>query len=69
MKISTRWMICIAAAALLKCAVMASEGPKEPNLIVIMTDEQNFRTIGAYRDQLGKDQSFPWGEGVEVQSK
>jgi len=29
---------------------------KKPNLIVVMTDEQNLRMIGAYRDQLTADQ-------------
>jgi arylsulfatase A-like enzyme len=35
-----------------------------PNLLVIMTDEHNFRTIGAYRDLLPKDQALMWGESV-----
>ena len=58
-------------AVLLKCVVKihASEDPKPPNLIVIMTDEHNLRTIGAYREQLGKNQSFPWGDGIAVESK
>ena len=59
-----RCVICI--TAFLKWTVIATN---QPNLIVIMTDEQNLRTIGAYREQLGKDQSFPWGDGVEVKSK
>jgi arylsulfatase A-like enzyme len=40
---------------------------KEPNLLVIMTDEHNIRTIGAYRDYLHSknqsDQTTIWGEG------
>ena len=69
MKLTKPWLICL--AVLLKGAVKshASEDPKPPNLIVIMTDEHNLRTIGAYREQLGKKQSFPWGDGVAVESK
>ena len=39
---------------------------ENPNLIVVMTDEQNFRTVGAYRNLMSDDQAFPWGEGVSV---
>lgn len=38
----------------------------KPNLIVIHTDEHNFRTLGCYRDILSEDQAFVWGKGVEV---
>jgi len=41
-------------------------GPSKPNLVIIHTDEHNFRTLGCYRDQLPKDQAFVWGEGVKV---
>lgn len=40
----------------------------KPNLIVIYTDEHNFRTIGAYRELLRRDQAFMWGNGVEVKT-
>ncbi|MEG0692794.1 MAG: sulfatase-like hydrolase/transferase [Oscillospiraceae bacterium] len=39
-----------------------------PNVIVIMTDEHNFRTLGCYREQLSRDQAFPWGENVNVET-
>ncbi len=43
------------------------EGQKtKPNLIIIHTDEHNFRTLGCYRDILSEDQAFVWGQGVEV---
>jgi len=35
---------------------------KKPNLLYIITDEHNFRTIGAYREQLSKDQGYMWGK-------
>jgi len=36
----------------------------KPNVIVIMTDEHNFRTLGAYRKQLSKEQALMWGSEV-----
>ena len=38
----------------------------KPNLLIIHTDEHNFRTLGCYRDQLPKEQAFVWGDGVKV---
>ena len=38
----------------------------KPNIIIIQTDEHNFRTLGCYREQLSKEQAFIWGEGVKV---
>jgi len=40
----------------------------KPNLIVIMTDEHNLRTLGCYRDRMNKAQSFVWGNGVKVET-
>ena len=37
-----------------------------PNLIMILTDEHNLRTLGCYRDQLQGEQAHIWGEGVQV---
>lgn len=37
---------------------------EKPNFLYIMTDEHNFRTIGAYRDLLSKDQALMWGDTV-----
>ena len=39
---------------------------KQPNLLIIHTDEHNFRTLGCYREQLSDDQAFVWGKGVKV---
>jgi len=40
------------------------ENKDKPNVIVIMTDEHNFRTLGAYRKQLSKEQALMWGSEV-----
>jgi len=39
---------------------------QRPNLIMIMTDEHNFRTLGCYRDLMERKQAHPWGEGIKV---
>ena len=41
---------------------------KKPNIIVIMTDEHNLKTLGCYRDLLGDEQAYPWGPGVNVET-
>ena len=40
----------------------------KPNLLVIMTDEHNFRTLGCYRKTLSKEQAYMWGEGNVVET-
>lgn len=40
----------------------------KPNLIIIHTDEHNFRTLGCYRELLSNDQAYVWGDGVEVET-
>jgi uncharacterized sulfatase len=40
----------------------------QPNLLIIHTDEHNFRTLGCYRDQLSPEQAFVWGKGVAVET-
>ena len=41
---------------------------KKPNIIVIMTDEHNLKTLGCYRDLLGDEQAYPWGPGVNMET-
>jgi len=44
----------------------------KPNLIIIQTDEQNFRTLGCYRkqyfDKNKPEQAEVWGENVKVET-
>lgn len=40
----------------------------KPNLIVIQTDEHNFRTISAYQNLLTKDQAHIWGEDARIET-
>jgi arylsulfatase A-like enzyme len=54
----------LALLALLPAAILAAENPM--NVLVIQTDEHNFRTLGCYRELMPKEQAFIWGEGVKV---
>lgn len=39
-----------------------------PNVLLIITDEHNFRTLGCYRDLLSQDQGEMWGPGTIVRT-
>ena len=51
------------AACLLIAGTSRGETPR-PNLLIIQTDEHNFRTLGCYRDTLSPEQALMWGEAV-----
>lgn len=56
------------AAACLFPAV-ATAAPKTPqNVLLIVTDEHNFRTLGCYRETLPREQAEMWGLGAVVQT-
>jgi arylsulfatase A-like enzyme len=59
----------LAAVVLVSCLLatksVIAASPKL-NVLVIQTDEHNFRTLGCYRKLLPPDQAFIWGEGVKV---
>ncbi|WOH36619.1 sulfatase [Thalassotalea fonticola] len=44
--------------------VTAAEQTVQPNVIIVMTDEHNFRTLGAYRQGLVEQQAKMWGDTV-----
>lgn len=46
----------------------AAEKNSKPNLLIIHTDEHNFRTLGCYRELLSNEQAFIWGKGVAVKT-
>ncbi len=39
-----------------------------PNLVIIHTDEHNFRTLGCYRKLMSEEQGYVWGKGVAVET-
>ena len=57
----------ICALVSLAASVTASAATR-PNLLVIQTDEHNFRTIGAYRAMLPYQQAYMWGAGNKVET-
>lgn len=53
---------------LLYCCASLLAADARPNLLIIMTDEHNFRTLGCYRELLSEDQAYVWGPGVAVET-
>ncbi|QBG48817.1 DUF229 domain-containing protein [Verrucomicrobia bacterium S94] len=41
-----------------------AEKSRQPNILWIITDEHNFRTLGCYRKLLDEKRARPWGETV-----
>ena len=58
-----RALLLLGFAALAACACAATP---RPNVLILQTDEHNFRTIGAYRALLPRAQAEIWGEGIKV---
>lgn len=40
----------------------------KPNVIIIHTDEHNFRTLGCYRELMTDDQAYVWGKEAVVET-
>ena len=51
-------------AAALSSFLLPTSSFSKPNLLVIITDEHNFRTLGCYRETLPRDQALMWGTTV-----
>jgi len=49
---------------LLLAAMSQAAETMPPNLLVIITDEHNFRTLGCYRELLPESQALMWGKAV-----
>lgn len=56
------WMVCT--------AIWVGNGfaQTNPNILIIHTDEHNFRTLGCYRECLPESQAMPWGVGNVVET-
>ncbi len=54
------------AVVLSSFLILVSSLTAKPNVLIIQTDEHNFRTLGCYRKLLPPEQAFIWGEGVKV---
>ena len=49
------------AAAAALAARQVGAAPERPNLVIVHTDEHNFRTLGCYRALLPRSQALMWG--------
>ncbi len=56
---------CFLIAGLL-CTPLFADEPR--NVLIIQTDEHNFRTLGCYRDTLPPEQAFVWGKEAFVET-
>jgi arylsulfatase A-like enzyme len=63
--LKTRLLLLSGLAAWLALSAGAAT---KPNLLIIHTDEHNFRTLGCYRALLPKEQAFIWGDGIAVET-
>ncbi|AQQ09936.1 Choline-sulfatase [Sedimentisphaera cyanobacteriorum] len=59
---------CSAAALALAGKTLGARKTGRPNLVIIHTDEHNFRTLGCCRDMLSNEQAYMWGEGLKVET-
>ena len=41
---------------------------KGPNLLILFTDEHNFRTLGCYRKTLPPELAYMWGKDAVVET-
>jgi arylsulfatase A-like enzyme len=46
----------------------ATAAEEKPNVLLIVTDEHNFRTLGCYRKSILREQAEMWGAGAIVQT-
>ncbi|MCG9972539.1 sulfatase family protein [Christiangramia crocea] len=44
-----------------KTTILQAQETK-PNLLIIQTDEHNYRTLGCYRETMSKEMAYIWGE-------
>jgi arylsulfatase A-like enzyme len=56
----------ILVAALLLAGSVPAAKNASPNVLLIITDEHNFRTLGCYRELLPREQAEMWGPDVVV---
>ncbi len=55
----------------LLCLIVGSvvtHAADRPNVLIVITDEHNFRTLGCYRNVLPKEQAEMWGPGTIVET-
>lgn len=61
MRMDRRTFLGTAGAGALGLTLSRAAEAAKPNVLILHTDEHNFRTLGCYRALLPADQAFPWG--------
>ena len=57
---------CVIVCLFLGGPLCAQGSDNQPNILLIITDEHNFRTLGCYRETLSTEQAEMWGPGSIV---
>ncbi len=60
-------LLVVSSVIVTGCDSIKVESPK-PNLLIIQTDEQSFRTLGCYRNLIPEDQAYIWGKDAKVET-
>ena len=60
--LKTTCLLCVLGVSLIGELAAATQ----PNVLLIITDEHNFRTLGCYRDLMPREQAEMWGLGAVV---
>jgi arylsulfatase A-like enzyme len=58
----------VTGGLLLGAASSVSSGAQPMNVLIIQTDEHNFRTLGCYRETLPVEEAEIWGKGAVVET-
>lgn len=61
-----KYLVCLLAVTAQWLAT--APAAETPNVLLIITDEHNFRTLGCYRKTLPREQAEMWGFGAVVQT-
>jgi len=71
---SRREFLKVTTGTILSCSLVletqarSQNANERPNLLIIQTDEHNFRTLGCYRRTLTPDQASVWGPDAVVET-
>ncbi|WP_436716337.1 sulfatase [Roseiconus lacunae] len=65
MKVVTLVLLVIATFGAVRFSCAEST---KPNVLLLITDEHNFRTLGCYRELMSRPQAEMWGEGAIVET-
>ncbi|MEM1067498.1 MAG: sulfatase [Planctomycetota bacterium] len=66
MRPMTHLFLAVSFALSIVLSLESASAADPPNVLLLITDEHNFRTLGCYRDLMPKEQAEMWGPGVIV---